>query len=93
MNLVGGAVVITGRDILHAAAAASLTSTRSARETVMAAQLIRAEFDLLRLPTVAAAYRRVGRDAWRQYREMGEQAKACRLRSVLADLTPLSTMH
>lgn len=93
MILAGGAVGVTGRDVFHAASAASLASTRPGRETTVAAQMIRAEFDLLALPGVAAVYRRVGRDAWRQYHQMGEQAEARVLRAALEGLVPPPTMH
>ncbi len=93
MILAGGTVGVTGRDAFHAAVAASLASTRSSHETALAARMIRADFDLLALPGVAAIYRRVGRDAWRQYNKMGEAAEARMLRATLESLVPSATMH
>ena len=93
MILAGGAVGVTGPDAFHTAAAASLASARSGIETAQTARMIRAVFDLLALPGVAAIYRRVGRDAWRQYREMREQAEARMLRATLEELAPPATLH
>ena len=93
MILAGGTVGVTGRDAFHAATAASLASTRSSREAALAARMIRADFDLLTLPGVAAVYRRVGRDAWRQYDKMGEEVEARMLRATLEGLAPPATMH
>ena len=89
----GGAVGVTGRDVFHAAAAASLASSRNERDTAMAAQANLTELDLLAMPTVAEGYRRVGREAWGQYREMVERAKARLLRTALEDLAPPATLH
>lgn len=55
--------------------------------------MIRQEFDLLALPGVAAIYCCVGRDAWRQYREMREQAEDQMLRATLEGLVPTATLH
>lgn len=55
--------------------------------------MIRADFDLVALPEVVAIYRRVGRDAWRQYNKMGEEAEARMLRATLEGLIPSVTMH
>ena len=93
MILAGGTVGVTGRDAFHAATAASLASTRSSREAALAARMIRADFDLLTLPGVAAVYRRIGRDAWRQYDKMREDAEARMLRATLEGLAPPATLH
>lgn len=93
MILAGGAVGVTGRDVFHAAATASLAASRNGREAAIAAQAILAELDLLPLPTVAAVYHRVGREAWRQRRELGEQAEARLLQSVLEASAPPGAMH
>ncbi|MCY4005090.1 MAG: hypothetical protein OXF33_15455 [Rhodospirillales bacterium] len=65
MMSAGAAVGVAGREVFHAASAASLASTRNGREAVMGAQQIRYEFDLLQVPGVAAVYRRAGREARR----------------------------
>ena len=93
MILAGGTVGVTGRDAFHAATAASLASTRSSREAALAARMIREDFDLLALPGVAVIYRRVGRDAWRQYDKMGEEVEARMLRATLEASVPPATMH
>ena len=56
MSSMGGAVGVGHRVVFQAAAAAPLASGRNGRECVMAAQLIRSEFDLLQLPVVAAVW-------------------------------------
>ena len=93
MILAGAAVGVAGREVFHAAAAASLASTRNRHDTVIGARQIQDELDLLQVPEVAAVYRRVGREAWRQYREFGEQVEARLLRSVLEGSAPSPTMH
>ena len=91
--LAGGTVGVTGLDAFHAAVAASMASARNDRETALTARMIREDFDLLALPGVAAVYRRVGRDAWRQYNKMREDAEARMLRATLEDLVPPATLH
>ena len=63
MNLAGGTVGITGRDVFHAAVAASLASAHNGRETAVATQAILTELDFPRPPALAEVYRRVGREA------------------------------
>lgn len=91
--LAGDAVGVMGREVFHAAVAASLASVRSGRETVLGAQLIRDEFNLLGTPDVAAVYRGVGRDAWRLYRKLRETEVARQVQAELKASVPPATIH
>ena len=63
MDLAGGTVGSTGRDVFHAAVAASPAAAHNGRETAVATQAILTELDVLRLPALAEVCRRVGREA------------------------------
>ena len=59
----------TGRDALHAMAAGD-------EEAMATAAVMQEDLGLLKAPTVARLYRRVGREAWRLYNRRRETQKA-----------------
>ncbi len=91
--LAGTSVGVMGREVFHAAAAASLASARSGRETALGGRMVREEFDLLGMPAVAEVYRGVGRDAWRLYQKLREQEVARQVQAELKASDSPATMH
>ena len=68
---------VTGRDALHAMAAAAMAAAADEEEAMATAAVMEEDLGLLKAPAIARLYRRVGREAWRVYnRRRDEKAAA-----------------